>query len=115
MTNSTLLPDHLPIEPLTRPSTGSVHLGMDHQPIRRFLVSPGPGDLGWRPHYMFYQPELEAFLRERAADRVEVETGWTCTGFAQDDSGVATTLLLILVAAENGGYYPTTWNWAACG
>jgi len=80
------------IEPLTRPSTGSVHLGMDHQPIRRFLVSPGPGDLGWRPQYMFYQPELEAFLRERAADRVEVETCWTCTGFAQDDSGVATTL-----------------------
>jgi hypothetical protein len=26
---------------------------------------------------------------------------------------VATTVLLAIIAAENGGYYPTTWNWAA--
>ena len=26
---------------------------------------------------------------------------------------VATTLVLVVIAAENGGYYPTTWNWAA--
>ena len=25
---------------------------------------------------------------------------------------VATTIALILIAAQNGGYYPTTWNWA---
>src|SRR5204862_6988832 len=25
----------------------------------------------------------------------------------------ATALLLLVVAAESGGYYPTTWNWAA--
>jgi hypothetical protein len=25
----------------------------------------------------------------------------------------ATTLALVVIAAENGGYYPTTWNWAA--
>jgi 3-(3-hydroxy-phenyl)propionate hydroxylase len=80
------------VEPLTRPSTGSVHLGMDHEPIRRFLVPPGPGDLGWRPHYMFYQPELDALLRRRAAERVELRTGWTCTGFTQHDEGVTVRL-----------------------
>jgi hypothetical protein len=26
---------------------------------------------------------------------------------------LATTLPLVVIAAENGGYYPTTWNWAA--
>jgi hypothetical protein len=26
---------------------------------------------------------------------------------------VATSLLLVIIAAENGGYYPTTWNWTA--
>jgi O-Antigen ligase len=26
---------------------------------------------------------------------------------------VAAIFLLVLIAAENGGYYPTTWNWAA--
>jgi hypothetical protein len=26
---------------------------------------------------------------------------------------VATTLALVVIAAENGGYYPTTWNWSA--
>ena len=26
---------------------------------------------------------------------------------------IAMTLMLVVVAAENGGYYPTTWNWSA--
>jgi O-Antigen ligase len=26
---------------------------------------------------------------------------------------LATTLALVVIAAENGGYYPTTWNWSA--
>lgn len=80
------------IEPITRPSTGSIHLGMDHEPIRRFLVDPGPGDLGWRPHYMFFQPQLDGLLRASAASRVDVSTGWTCVGFTQDADGVSVTL-----------------------
>ena len=80
--------------PLTRASTGSVHVGADGEPIREFRVGDALGDLGWRPHYMFFQPELDALLRTSAAERptVTLETGWACT--AVDDRGdhVAATL-----------------------
>ena len=48
------------IEPITRATSGGVHFGADHEPIREFRVKDEPGDLGWRPHYMFFQPELDA-------------------------------------------------------
>src|SRR3954451_6064355 len=47
------------IEPLTRATAGGVHLGMDGEPIRDFRVSPTVGDLGWRAHYMFFQPDVD--------------------------------------------------------
>jgi 3-(3-hydroxy-phenyl)propionate hydroxylase len=66
------------IEPITRATTGGVHLGCDGQPIREFRVPDVPGDLGWRPHYMFFQPQFDAALREAAAGRPTVDSlfGW---------------------------------------
>jgi 3-(3-hydroxy-phenyl)propionate hydroxylase len=63
---------------ITRAARGSVHLGMDGEPIREFRVPAGVGDLGWNPHYMFFQPELDGLLRRRASERPEVDVrlGW---------------------------------------
>ena len=74
-----------PVEPITRATTGGVHLGADGDPIRQFRVADRPGDLGWRPHYMFYQPQFDALLREAAANAagVEVQLGWTCRDVTQ--------------------------------
>jgi 3-(3-hydroxy-phenyl)propionate hydroxylase len=68
------------IEPLTRATTGGVHLGMDGEPIREFRVPGAPGDLGWRPHYMFFQPELDGLLRAAAQEHplVDARLGVTC-------------------------------------
>jgi 3-(3-hydroxy-phenyl)propionate hydroxylase len=78
------------IEPLTRRTSGGVHLGVDGEPIRVFRVDPGVGDLGWHPHYMFFQPELDALLREAAGDRagVDVLLGWAADAVDQTDSEV---------------------------
>lgn len=45
---------------------------------------------GWRTRYWFYQPELEARLREiaDATDGVEIRWGWTATELNQDADGV---------------------------
>jgi 3-(3-hydroxy-phenyl)propionate hydroxylase len=82
------------IAPITRSTTGGVHLGADGEPIRVFRVEKGVGDLGWRPHYMFFQPELDALLREAARERPEVDVrfGWTATHVEQDDDEVRVTL-----------------------
>jgi 3-(3-hydroxy-phenyl)propionate hydroxylase len=83
------------IEGHTRAATGSLHRGADGDPIRDFRVSGEPGDLGWRPHYMFFQPTLDALLRARAAARpgVDVRTGWTATGLEDDGEAVTVSLL----------------------
>ena len=82
------------IEPLTRATTGGVHLGIDGEPIRRFRVRDEPGDLGWRPHYMFFQPELDALLRRAAASCPGVLTrfGWRCERVDADDSAAILSL-----------------------
>jgi 3-(3-hydroxy-phenyl)propionate hydroxylase len=78
---------------ITRQSTGSVHLGMDGDPIRDFRVPDAPGDLGWSPHYLFFQPELDGLLRRRAAQRpdVDVRLGWKCDEVGEDAEGVRST------------------------
>lgn len=78
------------IEPLTRSTTGGVHLGVDGEPIRVFRVDPGVGDLGWRPHYMFFQPELDALLRQAAEERPDVDVllGWTAVSVDQTEAEV---------------------------
>jgi 3-(3-hydroxy-phenyl)propionate hydroxylase len=75
---------------ITRPARGSVHLGMDGEPIREFRVATGVGDLGWNPHYMFYQPELDGLLRRRAEqnDQVDVRLGWSSERVENIEDGV---------------------------
>lgn len=48
---------------------------------------------GWRTRYWFYQPELEARLREVAdeTDGVDIRWGWKATELAQDADGVTLT------------------------
>lgn len=48
----------------------------------------GPG--GWPGGNMIHQPSVERALRARLAaqNRAELRSGWTCTGFVQDNDGV---------------------------
>lgn len=48
---------------------------------------------GWRTRYWFYQPELEARLREIAdqTDGVQMRWGWRATDLVQDADGVTLT------------------------
>jgi 3-(3-hydroxy-phenyl)propionate hydroxylase len=75
------------IEPLTRATTGGVHLGMDGAPIRQFRVVDRPGELGWRPHYMFFQPELDALLRDTAMHRPNVDVSFGSHCYEVTDAG----------------------------
>jgi 3-(3-hydroxy-phenyl)propionate hydroxylase len=88
-----------PVVEMTRQARGSVHLGMDGVPIRDFRVPGLPGDLGWSPHFMFYQPDLDGLLRRTAAARPEVDVrfGWTSERVDVDEDGVSVT-----VAATDG-------------
>jgi 3-(3-hydroxy-phenyl)propionate hydroxylase len=96
------------IEPLTRVTTGGMHLGVDGEPIRDFRVAASVGDLGWCPHYMFYQPELDALLRRSAAENelVDVLLGWSCDGVEQKEVGVQIALRSATgeAATVNGRY-----------
>lgn len=82
------------LEPLVRATSGALHLGADGEPIRDFRVQPKPGDLGWMPHYMFSQPQLDGLLRERAAESAGVEAlfGWTCESIEEHDDAVEAEL-----------------------
>ena len=65
------------IAAVTRPLGGSVYLGADLQPIRKFRAPPPVDPLAWHPSNLFYQPQLEALLRD-GLDRfayVDVRTG----------------------------------------
>lgn len=75
------------LEGRVRATSGALHNGADGEPIRDFRVVATEGDLGWKPHYMFYQPELDALLRDRAAESSGIEAlyGWTCDSV--DDLG----------------------------
>ena len=60
---------------------GSVYLGADLKPIRTFRARPRTDPLAWHPSNLFYQPQLEALLRE-GLDRfphVEVRSGHEVT------------------------------------
>lgn len=68
------------LEGRVRATSGALHNGADGELIRDFRAVATEGDLGWKPHYMFYQPETDALLRQRAAESAgtEVALGWTC-------------------------------------
>lgn len=52
------------ISAVTRPLGGSVYLGADLKPIRTFRAPPPSDPLAWHASNLFYQPQLEAVLRE---------------------------------------------------
>ncbi|HWW57633.1 MAG TPA: bifunctional 3-(3-hydroxy-phenyl)propionate/3-hydroxycinnamic acid hydroxylase [Sphingopyxis sp.] len=67
---------------VTRPLGGSVYLGADLKPIRTFRARPRSDPLAWHPGNLFYQPQLEALLRDGLArfPHVEVRCGHEVTG-----------------------------------
>lgn len=75
------------IAAVTKPLGGSVYLGADRQPIRTFRAPSRAHPLAWHPSNLFYQPQLEALLRE-GLDRfsnVTVLSGHEVTAVAQED------------------------------
>jgi 3-(3-hydroxy-phenyl)propionate hydroxylase len=80
------------LEPRTRVWRRSTFYGADYEPIR---VHDWPTDklYGWEPHYLFYQPTMEALLREGIGRHpsVELRVGVEVTGVAQDADGVTVT------------------------
>jgi 3-(3-hydroxy-phenyl)propionate hydroxylase len=82
------------VEPIARATTGGVHLGLDGEPIRQFRVPDRPGDFGWRPHYMFFQPEFDGLLRQAAMESpgVDVRFGWRCESVTNENEGASVAL-----------------------
>ncbi len=69
---------------------GHLHVGADHGVIRYMGTVGKPRPFGWANDYFFYQPELEAHLRDgfAAMDNVELRLGAEFTGLEQDADGV---------------------------
>lgn len=69
---------------------GHLHIGSDHGVIRYMGTVGKPQPFGWANDYFFYQPELEAHLRDGMAtlDRVVLALGAEFTGLEQDADGV---------------------------
>jgi 3-(3-hydroxy-phenyl)propionate hydroxylase len=73
-----------------RDTDGHLHIGADRGAIRYMGTVGRPKPFGWANDYFFYQPELEAHLREALADLpdVELRLGVTLESLEQDDDGV---------------------------
>jgi 3-(3-hydroxy-phenyl)propionate hydroxylase len=82
------------IAPTMRETEGHLHLGADHGVIRYMGTAGRAKPFGWANDYFFYQPELEALLRNGLArfDTVTTAFGSALTGFVQDDQGVTLQL-----------------------
>jgi len=81
------------IAAVTRPLGGSVYLGADLKPIRTFR-SPGPAHAdASHPSNLFYQPQLEAILRDGLTrfPGVEVRLGLEVQSVRQEDGACSVT------------------------
>lgn len=78
------------LAPAMRETEGHLHIGADHGVIRYMGTAGRPKPFGWANDYFFYQPELEALLRNGLArfDGVTLRNGTELTGFEQDADGV---------------------------
>lgn len=79
------------IATVTRPLGGSVYLGADRQPIRTFRA-PAPAHEGaWSPSNLFFQPDLEAVLRNglRRFGHVQVVEGRAADGIRAGATGAS--------------------------
>jgi 3-(3-hydroxy-phenyl)propionate hydroxylase len=74
---------------------GHLHVGADHGVIRYMGTVGKPRPFGWANDYFFYQPELEAHLREgfAAMPNVEMKLGASFMGLTQDAEGVTVEYL----------------------
>ncbi|MDB5456942.1 MAG: hypothetical protein JWP92_2527 [Caulobacter sp.] len=79
-----------PITAATRPLGGSIYLGADHRPIRTFRARPPAHDKAWFPSNLFFQPQLEAIIRDGLArhPNVTVLLAQEVTDLRQADGGV---------------------------
>jgi 3-(3-hydroxy-phenyl)propionate hydroxylase len=77
-----------------RDTEGHIHIGADHGVIRYMGTVGLPRPFGWSNDYFFYQPELEAHLREALAQypTVELRLGVAFDGLDQDADGVTVRL-----------------------
>ena len=78
----------------TRSLGGSVYIGCDGKPIRRFVAPPLPFSGAWPATNLFYQPELEAALRKGICrfPRVRVELGTKVERLVANSDGVDVVL-----------------------
>lgn len=79
-----------------RDTEGHLHIGADHGVIR-FMGTVGlPRPFGWSNDYFFYQPELEAGLRDALSELpgVELRLGAELVGVRQEADSVSLTLRL---------------------
>ena len=82
------------IAPGMRETEGHLHVGADHGVIRYMGTAGRPKPFSWANDYFFYQPELEAHLRD-GLDRFAQVTqmmGVELAAFDQDDAGVTLRL-----------------------
>src|SRR3954447_20367788 len=80
--------------PLMREAHGHIHIGADAGVIR-YLGSRGlPKRFGWANDYFFFQPELEAAMRNALArfPRVALRRGVALTALEQTADGVTLTV-----------------------
>ena len=80
--------------PDMRDTEGHLHIGADHGVIRYMGTVGKPRPFGWSNDYFFYQPELEAHLREgfAALPTVELRLGTEFIGLHQHADRVALDL-----------------------
>ncbi|MEY2853775.1 MAG: hypothetical protein RL030_907, partial [Pseudomonadota bacterium] len=80
--------------PKMRDTDGHLHIGADRQVIRYMGTVGKPRPFGWSGDYFFYQPEVEAALRERFAGfpHVSVRLGTEFQSLQQDAEGVTVEL-----------------------
>ncbi len=98
------------IAEVTRPLGGSVYLGSDLQPIRTFRAPLRADPLAWHPSNLFYQPQLEALLREglERFAHVDVRTGHDVLGIedgtirARDADGKQVVVSARIILACDG-------------
>lgn len=85
-----------------RDTEGHIHIGAD-QGVIRYMGTVGLSrPFGWSNDYFFYQPELEAHLREALTryPNVELRLGTAFEALVQDDDGVTVRLSAALGPSE---------------
>ena len=90
---------------------GHLHVGADHGVIRYMGTVGKPRPFGWSNDYFFYQPELEAHLRDAFAGNgaIDLRLGAEFTGLTQDDDQVTISY------RQNGGAHNVRARWViAC-